>query len=460
MKARANVTSETTEKDVSFRKRLLIGCGGAFENSFQNAPMVLAGPIYNISLGVSPVLIGVAMALPRFWEILIDPWIGITSDRVRGAWGKRLPFMIPSAVIAALLFASLWFVPHDLSVLGKGLWLIIGAFLFYTAFSFYAVPYAAITLDESQPGPDRLGLMAIRTAFANLSSIGISWLYWLCQLDWFSTPIEGVRWVGVIFALLIGGLGLLPVIGYIVSRRNRKNDSDRELSKVRRKVFSTLLVRADVWRIILALLSILGSFTLVGHLGFYVLAYHACAGDLKLASFISGLQGTIGPAVAILACPIITFFSRRIGKKNVLLLLLSIGGGSSLATWWLITPDNPYLSIISVIGISLGLAGFWSLMPTFLGDVSDAIASEAGEGDQGTLSAIYGVAVKIGASLALLFTGYILVGCGFDVSMSVKQMEQPLYTMRIFYAIIPGLGICCAILAMKNFKAIRNEVRE
>jgi hypothetical protein len=44
--------------------------------------------------------------------------------------------------------------------------------------SFFAVPYAGLTIEASEAGPDRIGVMSARTAFANLSQIVISWIYW------------------------------------------------------------------------------------------------------------------------------------------------------------------------------------------------------------------------------------------------------------------------------------------
>jgi GPH family glycoside/pentoside/hexuronide:cation symporter len=77
------------------RRRLLrrigLGAGGAVENSFQNAPLTMGNPIYNVGLGVSPVVVGFALALPRIWELLLDPIIGTVSDRTRSRFGRRLP---------------------------------------------------------------------------------------------------------------------------------------------------------------------------------------------------------------------------------------------------------------------------------------------------------------------------------------------------------------------------------
>lgn len=50
------------QKRRSLRRNLGLDAGGAVENSFQNAPLGLANPIYNVRLGVSPVLAGLAIS--------------------------------------------------------------------------------------------------------------------------------------------------------------------------------------------------------------------------------------------------------------------------------------------------------------------------------------------------------------------------------------------------------------
>lgn len=438
--------------------RILLGAGGAVENSFANAPMVLANPIFNIGFGINPIVIGIALSIPRFWEILFDPFIGVVSDKTKSRFGPRLPYLVPGAIISGLLFATIWWVPHDWSDSAKSVWLVATVVLFYTANSLYMVPYAALTLDETRAGPERVGVMTARTAFANASTILIAWLYWLCQRDIFGSPLTGIRWVGLAFGIALGLIGLLAVIPAMNTLRLRPAAvvADPARAAVRKEknwgIYRSLLQVRGVRRILATLLCIMLSFTMVGHLGFYVLAYHACQGDLKQAALVAAIKGTVGSIMAVLACPLIAKVTNRIGKYRTLQILLLVGGVGNLGNWWLITPVNPYLTIIPYIGIVWGLAGFWSLMPVFLGDVNDEYKRVKGESCEGSLSALYGVAIKIGVSVALLTTGYILVLCAFDAELPLEQLSTAIFRMRLAYALVPTIGVACALYAMRYFK--------
>lgn len=439
------------KKTGKFWKHVGLGAGGAVEASFQNAPLGMANPIYNVGLGVNPVVVGFAMALPRIWELFIDPLIGTASDRTRSRFGRRLPYIAFGLLGSLLFFVAMWWAPADWSKQSLGIWLIVTAFLFYTCYSFFAIPYAGLTIEASVAGPDRIGVMTARTAFANLSQIVISWIYWFCQREWFATPAEGMRWVGLGFALLVTLCGLAVVVTSLRSRLHLHSGHEGS-APVSKGIYRKLLALRPTRCILVALLSTMLGFTLVYHLSFYLVAFHACGGDLKAASLVVAVKATVTLIAAVLACPLIGMAAKRFGKDRIFNIMVAVGVLSSLSMWFLITPLNPYLSMISDLGISLCLVGFWLLMPAFLGDISDHYERTTGESCQGSLSALYGIAVKIGASVALLLTGYILLVCGFDAAMPREAMDRPIFNMRILFAVVPSIGLIISYFAMTRFR--------
>lgn len=427
------------------------------ENSLQNAPLAMANPIYNVGLGVSPVVVGFAMALPRIWELFLDPVIGTASDRTRSRFGRRLPYIVPGLLASFVLFSAMWWAPAGWSKELLGGWLVVTAFLFYTAYSFFAVPYAALTIDATKAGKDRIGVMTARAVFANVSGIVIPWLYWFCQRTWFASPVEGMRWVGVAFGLAVFLCGA-AVVATVLRCGLHIHSSHGQAEPIAKRSYRAILRMSSLRRILVALLSTMLGFTLVGHLGFYLISFFACQGDLKTGALVFAVNSTVSVAIGIFACPMVGAAAKRFGKLAVFKFLLVVTGASSLSMWFFISPANPYLVVISQIGISLGLGGYWLLMPAFLGDVSDAYEKITGQSCQGTLSALYGIAVKIGASAALLLTGYILVVCGFNADMPYPDMAGPLGKMRILYAAVPAIGIAISYFAMARFMPDREHV--
>jgi GPH family glycoside/pentoside/hexuronide:cation symporter len=253
------------------------------------------------------------------------------------------------------------------------------------------------------------------------------------------------------FGLLITLCGILVVITSL-RQGSHLLGSHKGAAPIAKGSYRRILRLGPTRAIMVALLSTMVGFTLVAHLGFYLVAFYACGGDLKMASLVGAIKGTIATTAAVIACPLIGAAAKHFGKDRTFNALLALGMISSLSMWWLITPVNPYLSVISDLGVALCLVGFWLLMPAYLGDISDYYEKTTGQSCQGTLSALYGIAVKVGASAALLVTGYILVVCGFHAEMPHEAMARPIFNMRLLFAVVPSLGLICSFFAMRWFR--------
>ena len=81
------------------------------ENLALNSVVQLAFPVFNLTLGVNPALIGLALALPRLWDAFTDPLMGSISDNFRSRWGRRRPFIIVGAILTAIFAAGIWQAP-------------------------------------------------------------------------------------------------------------------------------------------------------------------------------------------------------------------------------------------------------------------------------------------------------------------------------------------------------------
>ncbi len=66
-------------------------------------------------LGVNPVVLGLVLAIPRFWDAITDPIVGTISDNTHSRFGRRRPLIILGAVLQAIAFGFIWMVPSGLS---------------------------------------------------------------------------------------------------------------------------------------------------------------------------------------------------------------------------------------------------------------------------------------------------------------------------------------------------------
>ena len=125
---------------------------------------------------MNPSLAGSILFIGKITDAINDPIVGVLSDRTRTKWGRRLPWIIFSAIPFGLIFFLQWIVPtfSDNQELNTTLlfiyYLIIGIVfnLFYTAVN---LPYQALTPELTQDYNERTNLNSFRFSFSIGASI-------------------------------------------------------------------------------------------------------------------------------------------------------------------------------------------------------------------------------------------------------------------------------------------------
>jgi len=54
------------------------------------------------------------LAIPRLWDAITDPFVGMISDNCRSRFGRRKPIIILGALLQAVAFGAIWMVPAGL----------------------------------------------------------------------------------------------------------------------------------------------------------------------------------------------------------------------------------------------------------------------------------------------------------------------------------------------------------
>jgi GPH family glycoside/pentoside/hexuronide:cation symporter len=78
-------------------------------------------------LAVPAAVAGVAVFVPKFFDVLWNPVVGGWSDRTTSRWGPRRPWMLAGGVTLPVLFVLVFTVP-DLGPSASALWVCL-AFL-------------------------------------------------------------------------------------------------------------------------------------------------------------------------------------------------------------------------------------------------------------------------------------------------------------------------------------------
>ncbi|WDE97687.1 MFS transporter [Lentisphaera profundi] len=419
-----------------------------------NALNYLAFPIYNMGLGVDPRLLGWALGLPRIWDAISDPLMGNISDNTRSRWGRRRPYIFVGAILCSIIFALIWSPPTGWSPTHIGYYFIGMAFLYYTAYTVFMVPWGALGLELTKNYNERTNVQAYRTVFQALGGLGLGAMWWLSQRWGNGNDIEGVRYVGLAFGALILVCGIIPAFFC----REDLAIEEQEKIKFWPAIKATFSNKIFLLLISITICVMLGIF-MVNSFAIYINTYYVFGGDKEGVAKLNMYANFAFQGAGIALVPLITYLSKKIGKKTTLiggLLMVVVAYGSS---WFLYTPKNPWLQIISLALAAPGLSCMWTLASSMLADICDLDELKTGRRREGMFGASYSWACKAGISLTMILSGYMLQWSGFDAAVE-SQPESVITNMRILYMVVPMFFVGLAAFLLMFYPLSEDKINE
>ncbi len=375
--------------------------------------------------GLRPLEAGVVFVAGRLFDALLDPVMGLVSDRTKGRWG-RLPYIRLGAAPLGVSFALLWFVPGG----SGGFTVALLAFgLFSLLYTVVQVPYLALT-PELAPGYDeRTVLSAYRVGFgvlASLLAVALPPLIVASSGDATLAASGGAGWrvMGAVFGLAAAASYLIMAASVREPVREFARASENNSERTRRPVRVLAELRA-AWRVhgfaplfALFIMVTVGLMIVNSALPFYL------ESGLRLAPEQQPLVlGTLF-GVAVLAFPVWTFVASSFGKRAGLALgltLLSI----SLVLITLLAPAGGLATLLTLVtlagvGLSAVMLFPWAMLP----DVLEFGALEPGEGETeraGLLYALFTFGQKLAGSLGVFANALVVSLFGYQPGVAEQS---------------------------------------
>ena len=184
---------------------------------------------FNVILGLSPTLTSFAIGLGVLWDALLDPWIGIYSDRYYKKNGHRKKLIYISIGLIVVLFMALWRVPN-VGQWGTFIILFLLSSLLNSAISLFSVPYIAMANDIEPDNEKRKAWIGWRLAFFNIGSfVGLVIpAFYLTRKGISSDPSLPYKEATVVLSVLLLICSLLSV--YFVYRNRNKTETQTAMA--------------------------------------------------------------------------------------------------------------------------------------------------------------------------------------------------------------------------------------
>lgn len=420
--------------------------GGATNNILGNAISLFAFYALNLSLGISPTIVGILLAAPRLYDAILDPLMGNVSDRFRSRWGRRRPFIFWGGIAAAFSYVALWQIPRSWAP-DMYIWaFVVLSLVYYTAATVFSVPWLAFGYELTSNVKERTRIMAAVQIAASITGLGMVWLLPVTQWEVFEDTLEGVRWVSLPVAIfmMLSGFAI-----FVFCKEGKMHGVSRQtlsapslpLSESLKATFKNkpFLILCGV-----ALMMLIGIMS-VNSLTPYLIIYYLHGGDMPSASKLIALNGTVWTVTGLAMVPLVAWAAGRIGKKETLIFCISMAFLGNLFKWMLYTPETPWMVIIPQFFVSLAFASLWTLVNSMVADSCDYTELMTGKRIEGMLAGVYGWLLKLGVALASLFSGVLIDLSGFDESAGVEQGGSVIFLMRLMEIGLPAVAYACSL---------------
>jgi GPH family glycoside/pentoside/hexuronide:cation symporter len=390
---------------------------------------------YTDVYGISAAAAGTIMLVARFWDMAIDPIIGVVSDRTNTRWGKFRPYILFGAIPYAVL-AILTFTTPNFGEMGKIVYAGATYVLLMTAYAFINLPYSALGAVMTDDTYERAGLNTYRFIAGFTGQFVVTGLA-LTLAEFFGggNKAQGFQYTVFLFA------ALSLVFFFITFKTTKERVQPPKEQKNSLKEDVANLFKNQAW-VILALVGII-SFIMFAMqnaaIAYYFKYYLGCEDNVQLFN-------VLGTVALIVALPLSKPLAKRFGNKNVFIGSSLISGLFFMLIYLPGVTDITTIYVFNIIA-KMAYAPAVPLLWTMIADSADYGEWKSGRRSTGLYFSAAVFAQKAGWGIGAAIAGWILSISNF--MPNVAQTETAITGIKLLVSVIPGiLYMSCAIFML------------
>ena len=467
--------SERTGK-LSLKTKIIYALGempGSHMNSAIGAFLAL---YYNQILGVSASTISIAMGLALFLDAVSDPVVGTYSDNFKSNLGRRHPLMYAAALPLGIFMALLFSPPAGLGEAAIVAWLASFLILARLTFTFFSVPWSAMTSELTDSYSERSVVVAWRQIVGHSLAALYSFLIFTFIFSESDAFPQG-QLNPDNYTLFAPLLGTLITIWCLITTHFTRDQIQYSYQRTDSQSFGLLVLFTSLRSALtnrnfaLLLCGCLIAFGVFGVLGFFDMYVNTYFWELKSKDFgVIALFVPIGPLIAVL---LVMNFQAHFEKHHA--LMFALVGGMFMSMVGVIArlsglfpeyESSFFLPAITCIAIiNAFFAALTAIMfISMIADLVDDQELKTGQRQEGVFAAGVAFSTKAVGSLGVIVGGFLLE---FFVQFPAGQgqteiSEDVLFRLAITDAIvvnslllIPAFLISKYTLTRHNFAAVQ-----
>jgi GPH family glycoside/pentoside/hexuronide:cation symporter len=432
----ADVASQTQPRaGLTFKEKLGYGLGDTASHFVWDMVGFWLLFFYTDVYKIPAAAAGTIMLIARFWDMGIDPVIGVISDRTRTRWGKFRPYILFGALPYAIL-AVLTFTTPDFGVTGKIIYAGATYVLLMTAYAAVNLPYSSLAAVMTADTYERAGLNTYRFICAFSGQLVVTGLaLWLAKFFGGGDKAQGFQYTLVLF-------GFLSLVFFFITFKTSK-ERVQPLKSLEGSIQEDLknLFKNRPW-IILAIVGIVSfvMFAMQNAAIVYYFKYYIGKEDSVQ------LFNVIGTVALIVALPFSKPLARRFGNKNVFIASSLISGVFFISLYLPGEKDVITIYTLNILA-KMAYAPAVPLLWTMIADSADYSEWKSGRRATGLYFSAATFAQKAGWGIGAAIAGWLLTA--FNYVPDAIQTQTALTGIKLLVSVIPGiLYMSCALFML------------
>lgn len=422
----------------------------AFALAMPTIPVYVYLPTYYAdTVGLGLTATGAVLLAARLFDVVTDPLVGVLSDRTQWRWGRRRPWILLGALLAALGLVQLFQPPQAAGVM----YLLTWAMVLYVGWTLVAVPYTAWGAELSDDYHERSRITGSREAAMIIGILAAGAVPALMAGAGGSEEdgLAAVAWLAVLV-----GTPAITLLLWRVPEPDFAPDHGTSKRPTEATPENTQPANANRWRAIMELtgnrpfLRLLSAWFINGlangfpavlfplYLQHGLEAGPVARGGLIMIYFIAGVA----------AIPLWLWLSRRHGKHKAWCFAMAIACAAFL---WvpLLGPGDIALFVVICIVTGTALGADLALPPAMQADVVDFDTLRTRQQRAGLFFALWSMGTKLALACAVGIAFPLLDLFDFDPS-GINE-ESALLALTVIYALFPTLLKVGAILLIWGY---------
>lgn len=432
------------QQQLSTLRMIGFSLGSVGTGLFSTTPTVLLLFYLTQLRGVEAGLAGLALLVPKLWDMITDPIIGRWSDTSTSKYGRRLPFMLAGTLLMPLGLVLIFSAPASAGP-SFSFWFVLMAYLFSaTAYTFFAVPYITIPSELSKDPDERLKIMTYRTAGVMLGIILGSGLPPFL-INYFGQDAAAYQQTAIVLGAICMAFMLCSILSIksfklIQPETNATNmpffqQVKHILTPLFRYLVLTHLLQITAVGILLASATYLAVFAN----GFSP----AAAGTFLSATFITAMVAMpLWQKISLLTSRVSAFALGALTYMLVSIAMLLYG------------LDIAYGHFIGLgVGFGLGFAAIQMIPYALLTDTIHQHGKQHGFGSEGMFTGIWTATEQFGLAIAPFLVGVFLQVGGFTPGLEV-QSEHATKAVLLTATLLPIVLMFLSMLTLLAFQRL------